>query len=443
VLLNWEANNGTLAAPVAPTAVSAANFAACTAPCMTVIPFSNGYLDYWSNPYYDYATDTIYAGDSAGYLHKFNPVFNGVPAEVTNGTWPILLDSGYSIASPAYDEGTGYVFVGDTYGYFYAITPAGAVTKKWWGIDPDAPNYGAGVFDAPLIDNVALAQYFPLTSFPYFAKGSDITVVYYNAIVEFFPANTCNPYPTGTSSCACPPCTYTGTIPFPGIYSYPAEEIPPNTASPSYFYSGGFDNAYFTSTNPMNPSGNLYAVGNTFGELAAEYFEDGYNGTTVFQIPIVNNAITNNNQGPWVGYNSDFYGNEGPLTTYYNTNSDTDYLFVSADSTYYNAETGYGVCKGTTAAHTKHCDTTYDADFGCVLSFNAANFATTQAPLGGLTTCSYVNDAPVGAMIIDNSSAMAGASQVYFSSTLGSAIEWPCSSYGYTPCDMQAPQAGP
>ncbi|MGA2237459.1 MAG: hypothetical protein ABSG23_18520, partial [Terriglobales bacterium] len=47
-----------------------------------------------SSPFVDYEDDIAYVGDDNGILHKFTPVFNGTPAEVIGGGWPVTVDSG-------------------------------------------------------------------------------------------------------------------------------------------------------------------------------------------------------------------------------------------------------------------------------------------------------------------------------------------------------------
>jgi hypothetical protein len=72
--------------------------------------WTDGDLDTQSSPFYDYSagSDTLYVGDNSGYVHKFTPVFNGIPAEVTT-TWPVLAGEA-PLSSPVYDSTTGYVW---------------------------------------------------------------------------------------------------------------------------------------------------------------------------------------------------------------------------------------------------------------------------------------------------------------------------------------------
>ena len=138
----------------------------CTTPCMYTIALSGTTTpnDTWSNPYYDYGTDTLFVGDSAGKLHKFTPVFKGAPAEVTTSPWPVQIVHGATtdsnqLASPVYDSNSGNVFVGSTTsvstttgGYFYAVN---ASTGAILGYSSTQLDKEYGIRDAPLFDPVA------------------------------------------------------------------------------------------------------------------------------------------------------------------------------------------------------------------------------------------------------------------------------------------------
>lgn len=114
VLLRWAAGSGTLASPLAPAPETPTNYynsgTGCTAPCMTTIAFADGDSDTTSSPFYDYTSgsDTLYVGDASGKLHKFHPVFSGVPAEVTTGGFPFTMATA-PLSSPVYDSATGLV----------------------------------------------------------------------------------------------------------------------------------------------------------------------------------------------------------------------------------------------------------------------------------------------------------------------------------------------
>ncbi len=90
VLLKWAASSSeTVGSPMTLTRVLRSSYPGCTAPCMTTIPLRNSggtaEKDSNSSIFYDYAQDTAYVGDDAGWLHKFNPVFNGEPEGSENG----------------------------------------------------------------------------------------------------------------------------------------------------------------------------------------------------------------------------------------------------------------------------------------------------------------------------------------------------------------------
>ena len=115
--------------PGVPPMVTPANYAACTAPCMTSVAFSDGNPDTNSAPYWDYGTGTIYVGDNGGYLHQFQFAF-GNPQE-TSG-WPIPV-SGNKLTGPVYDSAASptQVFVADSGGFLYSFnTSTGALVGK-------------------------------------------------------------------------------------------------------------------------------------------------------------------------------------------------------------------------------------------------------------------------------------------------------------------------
>ncbi len=101
VVLKYKAGQGTSATTaVTPDTVTAAGatYASCrigATSCELELQFANDGAttpnDTNSPPFYNYArgSDTLWVGDDLGYLHKFTGVFNGTPAEVTTGGWPI------------------------------------------------------------------------------------------------------------------------------------------------------------------------------------------------------------------------------------------------------------------------------------------------------------------------------------------------------------------
>jgi hypothetical protein len=390
---------GTLIAPATPS-TAADNIAyfnngiGCTAPCMYSIALNGNPNDTWSNPFYDYANDSLYVGDSAGQLHKFNPVFRGAPAEVVSaGVWPVQLARGATIdtgqvASPVYDNVSGYVFVGTTLanlgsssGYLYAVgsgnqgTTSGSINGYSTQIDGTW-----GVRDAPLLDSAAGELYV-------FA-GNDLSGN--NGVFQFatnFGAATAGNEVILSST---------------GV-----------DGMNSYQFAGTFDNAYYTASNSSSPSGNLYACGSK-------------DEAPLYQIAITSNAMGTVTTGPTVD-NSGFYGRCSPVTEFYNSNAGVDYLFVS-------------VYDGYPAG----CNNTPDVQ-GCVLSYdvtNSSNFTPSLSPDGefnvSVSQSSYY--APTGGIIVDNnvpSGTLVGASQIYFL-TQDTSGDSPCTGI----CAVQLSQSG-
>ena len=134
VLLKWAASTtATVTSPGPITTVSTSQYASCTAPCMTTIPFNGGANDTNSSPFPDYSGDAIYVGDDAGVLHKFTPIFKGgTPAEVIGSGWPVTVATGLKLNSPVYDSATKRVFVGSGFSgtsgaQIFAVTAATGV----------------------------------------------------------------------------------------------------------------------------------------------------------------------------------------------------------------------------------------------------------------------------------------------------------------------------
>lgn len=186
VVLRWKATNGTLAAPVTPTTTAPGACTVAAAPCMQVIPFStvNGdpaLADNKSSPFYDYAQDALYVGDSSGFLHKFTGVFLGTPAEVVSASpsavavWPVNLTGGFGLLNspilvgPPYNE----VLVTDTGGLVYAVdsTKGGVDNTTANNLDPKLADVGFN--DAPLVDVTTGKMYLYAAASSEFITPSD------------------------------------------------------------------------------------------------------------------------------------------------------------------------------------------------------------------------------------------------------------------------------
>jgi hypothetical protein len=162
-ILQWAAREGNPLAAAVPRnpytnshVGAAGNTAWSSCPsgqsCLISVPFQNSAQDTISAPFYVYSSaDTIYVGDASGYLHQFTGVFNGTPAEVTTGGWPIAV-SGNVLTSPVYDSGgSGNVFVADSGGYLYSFNGVNA-TSEMTSSKLTAAGNTTGIVDAPLLD---------------------------------------------------------------------------------------------------------------------------------------------------------------------------------------------------------------------------------------------------------------------------------------------------
>ncbi len=351
VLLKWAANNGTLTLPVTPTPATLATYQSCTAPCMVTLAFSGSYNDTFSSPFYVYNLDTAYVGDDKGNLHKFTGLFEGTPAEV-GSPWPVSLGTS-QLSSPVYDSGTGNVIVGDFGGILHSVTASTATIHG-------TVTVGDVVADAPLVDSTAGEVYAFVTT-----SGGN---------------NSVDQLPTNFTSTSVPVVRAVGA----GGAGY-------------YLYAGTFDNVYYSSATA---TGNLYAVGNTGVTTGANLYQIPITSSVMGTAVAVASGLTvNGGARPWPSPLNEFCNNGSSACTTNGTvtTAGTDYIFFS-------------VYRGNKGA----CTNT--AGHGCVLSYNVTNPATIAVSGSGLTVTTPAGNGcwPTGGIVPDNSSALAGASQIYF-----------------------------
>ena len=247
VLLRWAASTTeTVGSPRTLSPDSPFYYPTCVAPCITTIALdvpSGPVADTNSSVFYDYSNDAAYVGDDAGYLHKFSPVFNGMPAEVTAGGWPVLVNptTPTALTSPVYDSGSGNVFVADKGGYVYRVnsTTPTPVTQTALLDYSTAEDGGPGMVEGPIVDSSA-------------------------GLIYVFAASDGSGGCTGGADCSVVYVTSTsfsgGVVPSRAIVG--ASTVAGTAPSPLYI--GTFDTAYENSVGP--PTGNLYVCGNTGGD---------------------------------------------------------------------------------------------------------------------------------------------------------------------------------
>ncbi len=380
VLKTLPASGYSVSNPVSITAAS--NNLGCTAPCMTVTPLSSGASDTYSSPYYDYASDTVYVGDDAGYLYRISPVFNSNSISPVETKIQIQANSA-PLASPVYDSISGCVFVGDTrYGYLYSVNsglPGNVCAASAFSLNAtsEALSYGyagQGIFDGVILDQNAAMVY----AFVSYSGSVGACGQYSNCVAQF---------PTNFSNHAAP---------------QGAEALGAGTSGG--LYAGTFDNVYFSSANPTSLSGNLWVVGNVLSASAS-----------LFRVPIVANAMGNpvattvgdHNYG-WATPVTEFCNNGGnacAVTTGGLCGVGVTCTTAGTDSLYFSIYAGPGSgCSGSGQG----CVVAYQVNTATPVLTGTADYA---FPDSGFV---YAGCWGTSAIIVDNASTAPGASQIYY-----------------------------
>lgn len=396
---NGSHSNETLAitadagGPDAPTAVTAMNYPTCTAPCMTTITFSGtSRSDTISSPFYDYSSDTLYVGDASGGLHKFHPAFNGTagtpPAEI-GSPWPVAVST-TALSGPVYDVTSTRVFVGDASGFLYAVSATGAVTKSFQVAT------GPGIVDGPLVDSSA-GRVYAFVSSDMNASATQ---------------SACNGASQGPLAC-------NGVIQFPAAFTASTQytESVVGVHTNVSIYIGAFDNLYWSTG-----TGNLYVngindnSGTSFPKLAripintSGFTTNACQGGTTLPPNSASQQCAINIDNPMTSAAA----TPAPVTEIYN--NPTDWIFSSVS--------------GSSSLSPSGCP----AGNACVYSWNVTSaLGSGAAPSAGLI-------APGGTsgIVIDNTSATTGASQIYYSTMSNGS----CATSGGTGgCAVQASQA--
>jgi hypothetical protein len=255
VLLKW-ARGGTVGLPATPALALPAAYAACSAPCMTVIPLLAGGItptdDTTSSVFYDYTNDIGWVGDASGWLHKISGMFRGTPTEVTTGGFPAQVNAGAALSSPVHDRITNNVFVGDTGGFLYRVDATNGTVVASSHLD-----FGVGIVEGPIVDSSnGLVYVFASSDGSTNCAGGVDCAAVFELSTAFGTGSVGSNVTVGNS-------TFTGT--------------PPNP-----LHIGNFDSAYFDSTDA---SGKLYVCGNTGDK------------PTLYQIRISAGALPGSGQG--------------------------------------------------------------------------------------------------------------------------------------------------
>ncbi|MGA3212369.1 MAG: hypothetical protein ABSD20_13770 [Terriglobales bacterium] len=459
VVLRWAGNpsngtqtQGTIAAPKVLNSgtgyVSPISYATCTAPCYTIIRYTDStsspcnstnanYTGICNSlpaeaPYYDLNTDWLFVGDNQSNLHHFTNIFglysSAGPAEDLTGDWPaFLLDSACSsplvISSPIYDAFTGDVFAGTSGGCtnVWAVQTTNSYGGTGTGgmVDNESTTLSGcnGVVDSLQYDFSTLFLYATSDNAPY-ACGRGCTH-YMDTIWQFNITGTGGLAP---SSC-CPPL---GTVPTNswcviGTGTKTGSGACNATGYHDITWDGQFDNVFEQSGTS---TGYLYAAGNHNGPLTLYQC-----GVTAGVLPSGNaTTVTALMSGSGTtGYNSavnEFCNNAGSActTSMGMTSSGADLI-------------AFSLWKSNVSGCTN--STTH----GCVLQYDVSDPTIANIFLGSSLDwpmSSATPMAPTGTLDVDNYSTFTGASNWYFTST---DIAESCATNSITsPCAVQWPQ---
>jgi hypothetical protein len=275
VLLKWAATGPTMSAPS--LAPDAAAYRTCSAPCM--FKFALGANNQNSSPYVDYANDRIYVGDAYGRLHRFDNVFNGTPVAATS--WPVTVSSGNMLSSPVFDSVSNQVFVGSDVSEVVSGVDAPYTGGMLHRVDAgsrtvvNSSQIGAqvaagatsrakmsGVRDGAIVDSASQKVY---------------------AFLETDTKTDCG----GTTSCKA---VFQFNTLFAAGFPSAAEAVAAGRQfgrgqiAGRVTYIGQFDDAYWSSSDPASPSGNLYVCGSGADGAVSRQ-------PTLFRIPITNNVF--------------------------------------------------------------------------------------------------------------------------------------------------------
>ncbi len=255
VLLKWAANNGSIGTPASAGLGSATAYASCpTPPCMAQFGLrTRGGTqtdDTVSSIYVDYSGDIAWVGDSQGLLHKFHPFFLGVPAEVRDATWPLQVHplGALPMTSPVFEGLSNTVFLGDAGGFLYSVNATSGTITKSGQLD-----FGTGLVEGPIVDrNNQVVYVFSSSDGTAACTGGTACSAVYQLSTSFSAGATGSKVTVGNSV----------------VFG--------SATNPNPMYYGGFDSAYYNSTNG---TGNLYVCGNTGA------------GATLYQVPITAGVV--------------------------------------------------------------------------------------------------------------------------------------------------------
>ena len=136
-VLKWKSGEGTSAtASAAPTLNGSCN---ATSSCLKSVTFSAGSTATLASPWVDYSADKAFVGSDNGIIYRiscvFNCALNAQPTVDWSFTLPVAGTGGSSATpnGPVYDSQTGRLIVGDQLGELWTINASGATPSLFAG----------------------------------------------------------------------------------------------------------------------------------------------------------------------------------------------------------------------------------------------------------------------------------------------------------------------
>jgi hypothetical protein len=301
-------------------------------------------------PFIDYANDVAYVTTNNGQVHKYSGVFTGTPAEIVTGGWPLTTPAGQGISTPVFDGVSRHLFFTDNgNGAIDYVDDSTVPATMHAGLFNYAPGQNLAI---PLIvdsgnqkvyafspTNTTLAKSVVSQADTNLSAGSQVTIA------------------VGTSG--------------------GAARLP---------LMGDFNENYY---NGQLASSRFYVVGNdgTANRVPALYAID-------FSAGFKMNAIVN---GPLALATATAGLTASPVTAFFNTTLNTQFLFVSVS----------GSCTATITG-------------GCIRSLNVTGQAFPTA--ANVNNVVFAAAGGTGGISVDNVSTAAGAASVYYTTLTGRTI---------------------